>query len=334
MSSGGGSASAYVQQLVHAHVHEDEQAFWEAATALARSTKIMSVSRSITDLVQMGKQKARERKIALENQARNALQQNGIATPWKPLPSEKHEHTDAPPCKHVQPLRSMSFAELLLPEDLQAQLDEIVQEQEYREELAERNLRARNRLLFHGPPGNGKSASATAIAESLSLRAWGISLPQLVSKYIGETGGNLGDVFETLNSERLIVFDEIDAIGAGRSECDGSAGKEHNSIVNNMLTLMDRYKDGIIVATTNRIDIIDPALLRRFDEHIYFPAPTVEQMRSLAGRLAGKFSVQPCYVDDCKNFDEVTKRVETEARRAVMREILAAEQLGEDDGQE
>jgi SpoVK/Ycf46/Vps4 family AAA+-type ATPase len=107
---------------------------------------------------------------------------------------------------------------------------------------------------------------------------------------------------------------------------DQAAGKEANSIVNTMLTLLDRTKHGIIIATTNRPDILDPALLRRFDEQIEFPAPSPEQMRSLASKLCEGFGVPPVDVSSCANFDEVTKRCETEARRAVMRELIAAEQ--------
>jgi ATP-dependent 26S proteasome regulatory subunit len=96
------------------------------------------------------------------------------------------------------------------------------------------------------------------------------------------------------------------------------------------LTLLDRQRGGMIVATTNRADVIDPALLRRFDDRILFPEPNVGQKRALAETLAAKFGVEPIPVDDCANFDEVTKRVETEARRVVMRELLAADSAPDD----
>ena len=319
-----GSASSYVQQMVRAHYLEDEAQFENAALALARGTKVMSVSRAINEFVRAGKMRKRA-----------AQQQPGQYRPGpQPLPQVKMPQ--APPCKFVQPLLPVSFGEILLPTETQLMLDDIVQEQEYREELSEHNLRPRSRLLFWGGPGLGKSMTGAAMATALSRQAWGVSLPQLVDKYMGATGQNLGELFSAITPETLIIFDELDAIGSGRSECSQGADKEHNSIVNTMLTMMDRVKHGVIIATTNRIDILDPALVRRFDEKVYFPEPTVEQMRSLANKLGDKFKVEPCYVDDCKNFDEVTKRVEQEARREVMRKILAQEQLeeSENDGQE
>ena len=302
------SASAFVQQMVRAHYMGDEQAFSNSALSLARSTKIMSVSRSITDMVRNGRVASR-----------------GVS------PVQQMRALTAPPSKLLQPLLPVGFDELMLPVELQLQIDEIVQEIEYRDELMERKLRARNRILFHGPPGNGKTSAASAIATTLQLNAWGVSLPQTIGTCIGETEKNLGEIFASLTPSTIVVIDEIDALGAERGGTGTSAGKSYNSIVNAMLTLMDRNKNGIIIATTNRRDIIDSALLRRFDEQMFFPQPTVEQMRSLASRLTDSFGVAPIGVDDCANFDEVTKRITTEARRSVMREILAAEQLNEED---
>jgi SpoVK/Ycf46/Vps4 family AAA+-type ATPase len=86
-----------------------------------------------------------------------------------------------------------------------------------------------------------------------------------------------------------------------------------------------------MVATTNRPDILDPALLRRFDETIHFPAPSVVQMQSLAGKLTDRYAIDPVDIRDCQNFDAVTKTVEREARRRVMAEILAADAQQEDE---
>lgn len=235
------------------------------------------------------------------------------------------------PIGPLQPMRRIGFPELMLEPDLQALLDELVQELEFREELAERNLRARNRFLFHGPPGNGKSSSAAAVGHALGVPAYCVSIPQLVGSHLGETGKNLGALFDSIRHGMVVVFDEIDAIGSRRGQGEQSCDKEMNATVNCFLMLLDRNKSGVIMATTNRPDILDPALMRRFDEKILFPAPSREQMESLAWTLAQKFGVPPVYVADCANFDEVTKRVENEARRIVMKELLAADAAPDDD---
>ncbi len=300
------TAAASVMQLVRAHFGRDEVAFASAAHALARTAKMPALRIQITEALKRGY-------ASRPGEVPRAFEQ-----PAKP----RHENMS----RLLQTLPDVGFVDLLLPTDLQLFLDEIVTEIEYREDLAARKLRPRSRLLFYGPPGNGKSSSAAALANALGMQAYGVSLPRTIDKYVGATGEHLGELFDALRGDTLIVFDEIDAIGASRGTANQAASKEQNSIVNTMLTLMDRNRDGVFIATTNRPDIIDPALMRRFDEQICFPEPSYEQMRSLAGRLCDGHGVPCIDVSGCRNFDEVTKTVQREARRSVMREILLAEQ--------
>lgn len=312
------SASALVLQLVRAHYLQNEPQFASSALALARTSKIGSI------------------KAALINAVSTGQRAGGRSSPVRPAFSTQ-QASERPHSDLLERLEPVSFADLLAEPHIVAALDELVVELEYRDELAARKLRARNRLLFWGPPGNGKSSHAAALGTALDVPAYGVSLPRVISKYIGETGQNLGKLFDGLRENSLIVFDEIDAIGSSRGRVDQAAGKEANSIVNTMLTLLDRCKRGVLVATTNRPDILDPALLRRFDEVIEFPAPNAAQMRALAQKLCDGYGVPPTDVSACINFDEVAKRCETEARRIVMREILAAEEAaeqGDEDGNE
>ncbi|HEX2879696.1 MAG TPA: ATP-binding protein [Polyangiaceae bacterium] len=304
------SASAMIVQLVRAHYTGNNAAFSSAALALARSAKTPAIRQSILGFVHGG---------ATNGQAPRPLQQ------LRPPPSRPVESNDL-----LRPLDPVTFADLLLEDAQQKQLDEICVELEYRTELAERKLRARNRLLFWGPPGNGKSSSAVAIANALGVQAYGVSIPDLMSKWVNETGQNLGRLFQSIGPDTVVVFDEIDAIGASRSAGDSGAGHEANKVVNTLLTLLDRCKDGVIVGTTNRPDILDPALRRRFDEHIEFPEPSVAQMTSLAKRLCEHYAVPLCDIRECRNFDTVTKTVEREARRIVMAELLAADEADEE----
>ena len=315
------SASAHVLQLVRAHYGGDAGQFASAAQALARMSKVTSVRAAIINAVSAGQ--------------RQGAPGSGNPRPFAPLPPAQNDRN--PNSELLERLEPVSFVDLLAEPHIQAALDELVIELEYREELAARKLRARNRLLFWGPPGNGKTSHAAALGSALNVPAYGVSLPRVISKYLGETGQNLGKLFDGLRENSLIVFDEIDAIGSSRGKVDQAAGKEANSMVNTLLTLLDRCKRGVLVATTNRPDILDAALLRRFDEVIEFPAPSAQQMRALAQKLCEGFGVPTVEVGACINFDEVAKRCETEARRIVMREILAAEEAEEneeDDGEE
>lgn len=315
------SAAAHLMQLVRSHYQGNESAFASAAITLARAAKVPTTREAILDLIREG----------AASQRRN--QNGGRPAPSVFQPPPAVAKSDG----MLERLAPVTFAALLLEPDLQLFLDEIVVELEYRTELQTRGLRARNRLLFHGPPGNGKTSSAAALANALGLEAYAVSLPRVVSKYLGETGQNLGQLFQHLTPGTVLVFDELDAVAAHRGVVDQAAGKEFNSVVNTLLTLMDRHKTGVIVATTNRLDIIDPALLRRFDEQTFFPAPRPDQLRSLADKLADGFDIpRLCtrLLDECTNYDNVTKVVEREARRIVMKEILAAEAAAENDDEE
>lgn len=307
------SASAYILQLVRAHYAGDERQFRSTALTLAHKSKLNSIRESIDAAVRAGA-------------------------------SARHSATKPRPVEDMQPMRVLAggmleqlepvtLAELQLPEAIQRTIEDVTTELEYRHELAKRGLRPRNRLLLWGPPGCGKTSLARAMASALDVPAFGVSLPRLIDKYIGATGQNLGQLFGQLRPNTLVVFDELDAVGAARVGNENAAGKEFNGIVNTMLTLLDRSTRGIIVATTNRRDIVDPALLRRFDEQIEVPAPSEAQMRALAQRLSDGYGVAAPRVDGCSNYDEVTKHVQREARRIVMAEILAAEEV-EEDGEE
>lgn len=310
--------SAFILQMVRAHYGRDERAFGYAASALARHAKSANLRADIQAIVKRGLRNGDHHRPF-----------SGDSFGGRPQPTRE------PTSSSLYALPEVSFPELLLDEWLQSQLDQIVVELEYTKELRDRGLRARNRLLFHGPPGNGKTASAAALANALGAKAFCISIPDLVSKYMGETAQNVSKVFADLRDGMVVVFDEIDAVGHARSGDDQSASKDRNAVINAMLQLLDRHKAGVIVGTTNRPDMLDPALRRRFDEQMLFPEPSPEQLRSLAHKLCDRFQIAPqsVHVDDCANFDECTKRVTSEARRQVMAELLSAESEEENEGE-
>jgi SpoVK/Ycf46/Vps4 family AAA+-type ATPase len=313
----GGSAAALFLALTRSHYARDDAAFAGVAQQLARQTKDPEFKRKVLGIIH------------------NGFTRDPSPAPrgaYSPPPSAAPHQ--APTSKILERLKPISFPDLMLEPDVQQMLDEIIVELEYREQLAKRKLRARNRLLFWGPPGNGKTAASTALAGALGVPAYAVSLPALCSRWVSATGENLGELFASIHDDMVVVFDEIDAIGATRGDAEQSAGKERNSIVNTLLTLLDRNERGVMVATTNRPDIIDKALLRRFDETIYFPPPNPTQMRGLSGKLSKHYGVPVVDVSGCENFDGVTKTVQREARRHVMREILAEKEEEETDGEE
>jgi SpoVK/Ycf46/Vps4 family AAA+-type ATPase len=319
------SAQVAVLQLVRAHYRGDNMGFASAAQALARKASTPSVKAEIQELIRRGflgrgpagaMGGAQPERYGLDKPQAPARQ-------LQPLPP-----VQATPEGPLHLLPRLTFEDLLLDPAIQLELDNVVTELEYRAELATRGLRARNRFLFHGPPGNGKTSVSAALGHALGVDAYCVSIAELISSYHGGTGAALGRMFANIRDGMVVVLDEVDAIGGDRND---SQSTERNSTLNVLLQELDKNRSGVICATTNRLEALDPALLRRFDERILFPEPTIEQIASLTARLCDKFKIDLLDASDCRNFDEVTKRVEREARRVVMRELIEADSANTDD---
>ncbi len=136
-------------------------------------------------------------------------------------------------------------------------------------------------ILLYGPPGCGKTHIVKALANEAGINFISIKAGELLSKWFGESEQRIREIFRKARqvSPAIIFFDEIDAIAPRR----GMFGESHATerVVSQLLTEMsglEELKDVVVIAATNRPDIIDPALLRpgRFDKLIYVPAPNKE----------------------------------------------------------
>lgn len=222
---------------------------------------------------------------------------------------------------------STNGAALVLGEAQSNALDQVRRELACRERLACMGFRARSRLLFHGPPGNGKSTAAAHLAGSLGLSAYRVHLPALIQSFMGDTAKNLEHLFGALDSGAFLLFDEIDAVGSARSGGGAGAEKEMNAVVNALLTLLDGSYSGVMAATTNRRDLLDAALVRRFDVEIEFPAPALALADRLIIQLAQKYRVDPL-ADDLGSFAAIAKSMHATALRKAVELIEAEAQPG------
>lgn len=159
-------------------------------------------------------------------------------------------------------------------------------------------------IIFHGPPGTGKTFFAKAMATALDATIIIVSGPELKSKWVGESEQNLREVFAKARkaAPSIIVFDELDSFASARGTYTGS-GVEH-SMVNQMLTEMDGFRKEelvFVVGTTNFMSSLDPALLRpgRFELSIHIPYPNADDRKAIIDIYREKFglNIQPEIVD-------------------------------------
>ncbi|NYZ75145.1 CDC48 family AAA ATPase [Candidatus Micrarchaeota archaeon] len=156
-----------------------------------------------------------------------------------------------------------------------------------RPEVFERmGIRPVRGILLFGPPGTGKTLLAKAVATESEANFIAIRGPELISKWVGESEKGLREIFRKarLVAPAIIFFDEIDSLAPSRGGDDGAHVMER--VVNTLLAEMDglqTLKNIVVIGATNRVDILDPGLLRpgRFDKLLEVPAPDAEARLSI-----------------------------------------------------
>ncbi|MBM4395277.1 MAG: ATP-binding protein [Deltaproteobacteria bacterium] len=185
---------------------------------------------------------------------------------------------------------ALRLSDMVLDAGVRARLRRVVAEQRQQHKLRAHGLEPRRKLLLLGPPGTGKTMTASALAGELHLPLLTTLLDGLITKFMGETAAKLRLVFDAMARTRgVFLFDEFDAI-AGRRAAANDVG-EVRRILNSFLQFVEQ--DGsasLIVAATNHPDLLDPAVFRRFDDVIEYDLPSddiiIDAMRSRLALLS------------------------------------------------
>ena len=172
-------------------------------------------------------------------------------------------------------------------EDAKLQLKEVIEwPLQYPELYTHLNAKPPNGILLYGPPGTGKTLIAKALAHESEINFISVKGPEFLSKWVGESEKAVRETFRKARSVApcIIFFDEIDAIAGVRGRSSGSQVTEQ--VVSQLLTEMDGLeglKEVILLAATNRPDMLDTALLRsgRFGKHIEIPLPDKETRKKI-----------------------------------------------------
>jgi SpoVK/Ycf46/Vps4 family AAA+-type ATPase len=177
---------------------------------------------------------------------------------------------------------TIKLVDVILPNSINDRLENFLLQQRKRDWLREHGKAPSHRLLFVGPPGSGKTMTAEAVAGELKLPLYVIRLDTLITRFMGETAAKLRLVFdETLRRRGVYLFDEFDAVGGHRNASNDVA--EMRRVLNSFLQFMEEKSatDSAIVAATNHPELLDRALLRRFDEVLEFELPTAAQIKAV-----------------------------------------------------
>lgn len=166
--------------------------------------------------------------------------------------------------------------------DIRRELEEIVDFFKYKEKYLRRGSRIPSGILLCGEPGTGKTLLAKAVAGEAGVNFFSISASQFVEIYVGVGASRVRALYQEAkeNTPAVVFIDELDAVGRQRGLIGGSGGQERDATLNQLLTCLDGFEgrgDVITIAATNRVDILDKALIRpgRFDRKIFIPKPSM-----------------------------------------------------------
>ena len=223
------------------------------------------------------------------------------------------------------------LSDMALAPATRAQLERVLHEQRQRDLLESYGFAPLHRLLLTGPPGTGKSMTASALAAELSLPLVTIRIDALISKYTGETPTKLRILFDAMARPRAVYlfddfFDEFGAIGAWQTA--GSDIVDARRILTMFLSFLDDTQpESLIVAATDHRSLVDDALLRRFDTVIPYALPdSTQALDLLRHRLAAMNTSAVSWdeiADHVKGLSQagLVRAAESAAKRAILSDL-------------
>lgn len=176
---------------------------------------------------------------------------------------------------------SNRLSDMIVDPVLANQLQRVIREQRVAGRILDHGLSPRRKLLLVGPPGTGKTMTASVLAGELGLALMQVRLDGLITRFMGETAAKLRQVFDATHRTRgIYFFDEFDAIGSGR-DLTNDVG-EIRRVLNSFLLMIEQDRSqSLVVAATNHPDILDRALFRRFDDILHYELPDANQATEL-----------------------------------------------------
>ena len=218
----------------------------------------------------------------------------------------------------------VDLEDVLLDKENKLNILQLIKEHKYVDELHKYGLPVNNKILLHGNSGCGKTITAKAIANALRKNMIILNLSNIVSARIGETSQNIRMVFDKAGKEKAILFlDEFDQIGKARGNDDKDVG-EMRRLVNTIIQLIDYYpKNALLICATNHPEIIDTALLRRFQLRLGFEMPSAEILDRYYDKILSPFPdhLQSIYRQYEVSFAEAKDHAYTAVKSLLIEEL-------------
>ncbi|MBG0749838.1 MULTISPECIES: AAA family ATPase [Pectobacterium] len=211
-----------------------------------------------------------------------------------------HSSTDLFTVSHP----TVSLKEIILSEPIKLKVLRFLDENKNSKKIRQFGLTPRRHLMLFGPPGTGKTMTASVIAHELSFPLFTVRMDSLITKFMGETSAKLRSIFDYISQHKgVYLFDEFDTIGSKRSMINDVG--EIRRVLNTFLQLLDDHRsDSLIISATNHKEILDSALYRRFDDVIEYELPVEESLTKL---IKSKFI---SYELDVYSFSAIIKAAE------------------------
>jgi SpoVK/Ycf46/Vps4 family AAA+-type ATPase len=221
----------------------------------------------------------------LADRLQRALNTVAVTSPVRTVPSS---HAGRDTILETEPRQRLE--DLILPLPVTHQVGQLVEEQHRADLLRAHGIQPRHRVLLSGPPGNGKTSIAEAIAEALAVQFFTVRYDALVGSYLGETNTRLARLFDYARTVPCVLFfDEFDSIGKERGDIHETG--EIKRVVSFLLMQIDQLPSYVVtVAATNHAELLDRAVWRRFQLRLSLPQPSRD---ALAIFLDRQFTLWP-----------------------------------------